>query len=128
MALYFLSNICLLADVFQSFKNNSLKRYKLISAYNGGVPKLVWSAFFKHIDRPIPLIIDQKMYQMIKPYIHGGICNAIVCYVCANKIMSLLYNLQQPSLTIIKVNAIIFYFWAISKKMPDQNLEWVSLE
>ena len=41
MALYLLSDICLLAGVFQSFRNQSLDEYKLDPAYFVNAPQLV---------------------------------------------------------------------------------------
>ena len=84
MALHLLSNIYLLADVFQAFRNNSLDEYQLDPAYLVSAAQLAWNALFKHIDRPIPLITDPEMYCMIQPNIRGGICHESVRYACAN--------------------------------------------
>ena len=84
MALYLLSDICMLADVFQEFRNNSLDEYQLDPAYFVSAPQLEWIALFKHIYRPIPLITDLEMYCMIQPNIRGGICHASVRYASAN--------------------------------------------
>ena len=40
MALYLLSDICLLADVFQAFRNNSLNEYQLDPANFASAPQL----------------------------------------------------------------------------------------
>ena len=40
MAIYLLSDICLLADMFQAFHNNSLDEDQLNSAYFVSAPKL----------------------------------------------------------------------------------------
>ena len=40
MALYLISDICLLADVFQAFRNNSLDEYQLNPAYFMSAPQL----------------------------------------------------------------------------------------
>ena len=78
MALYLLSDICLLADVFQAFRNQSLDEYQLNPAYFVSAPQLAWNALLKHIDRPVPLITDQEMYLMIQLNIRGNICHASV--------------------------------------------------
>ena len=78
IALYLLSDICLLADVFQAFRNNFVDEYQLDLAYFVSAPQLEWNALLKHIDRPIPLITDPEMYRMIQPNIRGGICHASV--------------------------------------------------
>ena len=65
MQLYLLSNICLLTDVFQMFRNNSLDEYQFDPAYFVSAPQLAWNALLKHIDQPIPLITDPEMNRMI---------------------------------------------------------------
>ena len=78
MQLYLLIDISLLADVFEMFRNNSLNENQLDSAYFVSEPQLAWNAHLKHINRPIPLITDPKMYRKIQPNILGGICDASV--------------------------------------------------
>ena len=120
MALYILSDICLLADVFQAFRNQSLNEYQLDPAYFVSVPQLAWNALLKHIDRPIPLITDLEMYRMIQPNIRGGIRYASVRYPRANnKLMSSLYHPRLLTLYFMEVNAINLYGWAMSQKMPN---------
>ena len=103
MALYLLSDICLLADVFQAFRNNSLDEYQLETAYFVSAPQLAWNALLKQIDRPIPLITDPEMYRMIQPNIRDGICHASVRYARANnKLMSSLYDPRLPTTYIME--------------------------
>ena len=92
MGLYLLNAICLLADVFQAFRNQYLDEYQLDPDYFVSAPQLAWNALLKHIDGPIPLITDPEMYRMIQPNIRGGICHASVRYVRAN-------NKLRPSAT-----------------------------
>ena len=127
MQLYLLSDICLLADVFQMFLYNSLLEYHLDPAYFVSAPQLAWNAILKHINRPIPLITDPKMYRMIQPNIYGGICHASVRYARANnKLMCSLYDPTQPTSNIMDVDANTLYGWAMSQEMPDGDFEWVS--
>ena len=127
MALYFLSDICLLADLFQAFRNQSLNEYQLDPAYIVNAPQLAWNALLKHIDRPIPLITDPEMYRMIAPNIRGEICHASVRYARDNnKLMGFLYDPRQPSSYIMEVDANNLYGWAMSQEMPDGDFEWVS--
>ena len=98
MALYLQSDICLLADVFQAFRNNSLDDYQLEPAYFVSAPQLAWNALLKHINRPIPLITDPEMCRLIEPNIRGCICHASVRYARANnKLLGSLYDPRQPT-------------------------------
>ena len=127
IALYFLSDICLLADVFQSFRNQSLDEYQLDPVFVVSAPQLVWNALLKHIDRPIPLITDPEMYRMIQPNIRGGIYHASVRNVSANnKLMGSRFDSWMPTSYIIKVDANNLYGLAMSQEMPDGDFEWVS--
>ena len=115
MGLYFQSDICLLADVFKTFQNNSLDEYQLDPAYCVSAPQLALNALLKHIDRPIPLITDPDMYRMIQPNIRVGICHASVRYARANnKLMDPLYKSRQPTSYIMEVDANNLYVWAMS--------------
>ena len=119
MARYLLSDILLLADVFQAFRNNYLDEYQLDPAYFVSTPQLAWNAHFKNIWRLIPLIPDLEMYQMILPNICGDISHASVCYARVNKkVMGSLYDPQQPTLYIMEVDANNLYGWAILQEMP----------
>ena len=114
MAVYLMSDICFLADVFKAFHNNSLNQYQLNSAYFVSVPQLAWNALLKHIDRPILLITDPEMYRMIQPNIRGGICSASGRYAGTNnKVMELLYDPRRPTSYIMKVDANNLSGWAM---------------
>ena len=115
MALYLLSDKCLLADVFQAFRNNSLNEYQLDPAYFVSAPQLAWNALFNQIDRPILLITDPEMYYMIQPKSRGGICHESVRYARAkNKLMGSFYAPRQPTSYIMEVDANTLYGWAMS--------------
>ena len=127
MPIHFLSDICLLADGFQAFRNNSVDEYQLNPAYFVSAPQLAWNALLKHIDRPIPLITDPEMYRMIQPNIRSGICHASVRYARANnKLMGSLYDPRQPTSYIIDIDANNLDGWATSQEMPDGYFEWLS--
>ena len=127
IALYLLSNICLLAEVLQAFLNNYLDEYQLDSAYFVSAPQLAWNALLKHIDRSIPLITDPEMYRMIKPNIRGGICHASVSYARANnKLIGSHHGPRQPTSYIRGVDANNLYGWARSQEMLNGDFEWLS--
>ena len=127
MSLYLLSDICLLADVFETFRSNSLEEYQLDLAYYVSAPQLAWNALLKFINRSIPIITDPEMYRMIQPNIRGGICHASVRYARANnKLMGSLYDPTKPTSFIMEVDANNLYGWAMSQAMPDGDFEWLS--
>ena len=127
MALNFMSDIFLLADLFEMFRNNSLEEYQLDPAYFLNAPQIALNAILKHIDRQIPLIINLEMYCMIHPNISGNICHAYVRYARANKkLISFFYDPRQPTSYIMEVDANNLYGWAVSQEMPEGDFEWLS--
>ena len=124
MALYLLSDICLLTDVFQAFRNKSLDEYQLDQAYFVGALQLAWNALLTHIDRPISLITDPEMYRMIKPNICGGICHVSVrCARANNKLMGSLFDPRLQTSYIMEVDANNLFGCAMSQEMPDGDFE-----
>ena len=124
IALYLLSDICLLADVFHAFQNNFLDDYQLDPVYYVSAPQLGWNVLLKHIDRSIPLITDPEMYRLIQPNIRGDICYASVRYTRANiKLLESHYDPLQPTSYIIEVDANNLNGWAMSQEMPDGDFE-----
>ena len=127
MRLYLLNDITILADVFETFRANSLDEYQLDPAYFINAPHLAWSALLKFINRPIHLITDPEMYRMIQPNIRGGIVHASVRFARANnKLLGSLYDPTKPTSYILYVDANNLYGWAMSQAMPDDEIEWLS--
>ena len=84
LELYLFKDVCLLTDVFQTFRATSKEAYDLDPAYFLSAPQLAWNAMLRFIMRPIKLISDAEMYRMIQPAVRGGICQASIRYVRAN--------------------------------------------
>jgi hypothetical protein len=78
LSLYLATDICLLADVFERFRDTSIEEYQLDPVYFVSAPHLAWNALLKYINRPIHLITNPEMYRMIQPSIRGGICHVSV--------------------------------------------------
>ena len=127
MRLNLLNDICILADVFKTFRANSLDEYQLDPAYYMSAPQLAWSALFKFINRPIHLLNDPEMHRMIQPNIRGGKVHATVRYARANnKMLGTLYDPRKPTSYILYVDANNLYGWAMSQPLPDDKIEWRS--
>ena len=60
--LYLKCDVLLLADVFEEFRNNSLKDYGLCSSHYLSAPALSWVAMLNMKKVEIKLIRDPNMY------------------------------------------------------------------
>ena len=106
-----------MADVFEAFRNTTLKNYKLDPAHFYTAPRLIWQALLKtaaqyceHKKRckhyelcpnefRLELLTDIEMLLMFEKGIWGGITQAVKRYVKANnKSMENLYNPDEVSI------------------------------
>ena len=71
--LYNKSDVLLLADVFENFRDVCLKNYKLDPAWYYTSPGLAWNAALKSTKIELELLSDNDMRLMIQQGIRGGI-------------------------------------------------------
>ena len=114
---YLATDVLLLADVFETFRNTCLKNYKLEPAHFYTAPKLAWQVLSKtavenseqEIGRKdcelcpdefrLELLTDIDMLLMVEKAIRGSITQAVKRYIKANnKYMNELHNLDQKSI------------------------------
>ena len=82
--LYVRSDTLLLADIFEHFRQSSLKNYELDPAHFVSLPGLAWQACLKKTNVELELLTDYDMLLMIEEGIMGGICHAMQRYAKAN--------------------------------------------
>ena len=82
--LYVQSDILLLADVFENFRNKCIEIYELDSANFLSALGFACQACIKKTGRKLELITDVDMIFMVEKRIRGGICHAINRYAKAN--------------------------------------------
>ena len=64
--LYVKTDVLLLADVFENFRNVCLTTYELDATHYYTAPGLSWDAMLKHAQVQLELIDDIDMYQMVE--------------------------------------------------------------
>ena len=70
--LYLKTDIVLLADVFEGFRNFALKTYELDPAHYISAPSLSWDAMLKYTKVELELLQDIDMHLFIEKGIRGG--------------------------------------------------------
>ena len=64
--LYLKCDVLLLADVFEKFRKNSLKNYKLCSSHYLSAPRLSWDAILNMTKIKLDLISDPVVYTLFE--------------------------------------------------------------
>ena len=123
--LYVQSDTLLLADIFENFRDMSLKIYGLDPAYFVSLPGFAWHACLKTTGVKLALITDINMLLMIESGMRGGVCHVIRSYAeASNKYMNNYdENKQSSFLSYLDTNNL--YGCPMMKKLPVGGFKWV---
>ena len=125
--LYNETDVLLLADVFENFRNICLENYKLDPAHYLTAPGLAWDACLKMTGVNLELLADIDMLLMVERGIRGGISMISNRYGEANnKYMEGSFNKSKPSKYIQFIDANNLYGAAMSKKLPTHGFKWMT--
>ena len=125
--LYLKSDVLLLADVFEEFRNICLENYSLDPAWYYTSPGLSWDALLKHSEVKLELLTDPDMLLMFEKGIRGGVSMILNRLGQANnKFMEEKFDSSRPSKFISYLDANNLYGWAMMKPLPVGDFEWMS--
>ena len=122
--LYLKFDVLLLADLFEKFRNNSLKDYGLFWSHYLSAPGLSLDAILKIAKSELELIPDLDMYIFFRkgtreiPYISNR-------YSKANNKYLKSYDLKQESKHIIYLDANDLYIYAMYQFLPTSRFKWI---
>ena len=127
--LYLKTDVILLENVFETFRETSLAHYGFYPAHFFTLPGLAWKACLKKTNVRLALLSDNEMFLMFERGIPGGITQAVHCYTSANdKYMESKYNPNQESTYIQYLNTNNLYGWAMSLPLPTCGFKWVDIQ
>ena len=123
------TNVILLANVFEAFRDTCLEHYKLDPVHFYTSPGLAWKACLKKTGIRLELLTDLDMLPMFEHGIRSGITQAVHRYALVNnKYMGELYNPKKESSYLQYLDANSLYGWAMSQPLPIGGFRWVSIE
>ena len=123
--LYLRSDVLLLADVFESFRDLCLENYKLDPSYYFTAPGLFYNACLKKTNINLELICDSNMHLMIENGIRGGISTITHRHSVANNKYMENYDPSKESKYIMYLDANNLYGYAMSQPLPTDGFRWM---
>ena len=125
--LYHETDVLLLADVFENFRNLCLKIYGLDPVYYYTAPGLAWDACLKMTNINLELLSDPNMLLMFEKGIRGGISIISNRYGEANnKYMGNRFNKNKLNKYLMYLDANNLYGCAMSEKLPIHSFKWLT--
>ena len=144
---YLKTDMLMLADVFEIFRNTCLRNYKLDLPHFYTAPRLAWQALLKtaivyceHEKRRkgcelcpnefrLGLLTDIDMLLMVEKGIRDEITQTVKRYARAsNKYTKDLYNLEKESIYLQYLGANNLYGWAMVHNLPTHLFLWKDAE
>ena len=126
LKLYNETDVLLLADVFENFRDVCLKNYGLDPVYYFTAPGLAWDACLKITGVNLELLTDSDMLLMIEKGIRGGISIISNRYGEANNKYMKDYDKTKLSKFLMYLDANNLYGWAMTQKLPVHSFKWMS--
>ena len=124
--LYLKSDVLLLADVFETFRDLCMENYKLDPAHYYTAPGLAWDASLFKTGVKLELLTDPDMYLMVERGIRGGISMISHRHSTANNKYMKDYNSNEESKYITYLDANNLYGHAMVQKLPTDGFRWMS--
>ena len=122
--LYVKTDVALLADVFENFRNLCQEQYGLDPAHYYTSPGLSWDALLKKTGVELELLTDLEKHLFVEREMRGGISMVSKRYSKANNPLVPDYVASKPNKYIVYLDANNLYGWAMSKPLPKKNFKW----
>ncbi len=124
--LYLMSDVLLLADVFENFRSVCLKAYNLDPCHFYTSPGLAWQACLKMTEVELDLLTDPDMYLFIEEGLRGGISMISNRFCKANNPYVPDYDPTQENSYVMYFDANNLYGWAMSQSLPTGEFDWLT--
>ena len=121
-----LTNVLLLAVVFENFRDMRLQHYGVDPAHNYTSSGLSWQASLKMTEVELDLLTDIDQHLFIEEGIRGGAATISHQYARANVSGMENYDVSKRNSYIMYLDANNLYGWVMSHPLPMSNFEWLT--
>ena len=126
--LYLRTDVVLLANVYEAFRDTCLRHYSLNPLHFYISPGLAWKACLKHTGIKLELLTNPDMLLMFELGIRCGITQVVHKYASANnKYMGDRFDPRSESSYLQYLDANNLYGWAMSQPLPTGGFKWVDV-
>ncbi|KAK3088565.1 hypothetical protein FSP39_020689 [Pinctada imbricata] len=124
--LYLKTDVLLLADVFENFRDLCLEFYHLDPAHYYTSPGLAWEAILKMTKVKLELLEDIDMVLMIEKGIRGGVSMISKKYARANNPKVPDYDTTKPNSWISYLDMNNLYGTSMVNSLPERDFDWLN--
>jgi len=121
--LYVKTDVVLLVDVFENFRNLCLEQYGLDPANYFMSPGLSWDALLKKTVVELELFTDYEMHLFVERGMQGGISMVSNRYAKGNNLQVPGYDPSKPKKYLLYLDANNLYGWAMSLPLPIRGFK-----
>ncbi|GFS98101.1 c2H2-type domain-containing protein [Trichonephila clavipes] len=126
LKLYQLTDVILLAEVFNNFRKLSLKNYELDPIHYISLSDLTFDAGLKFCKIELQLLSEVNDYLFFESNMRGGICLVGKRFAQANNPYIPAYDSSREHSYILALDCVNLYGYAMSMPLPYNNFAWLT--
>ena len=125
--LYITTDVLILADVFEAFRDTCINHCGLDPMHLYTSPELAWKSSLKITDIELELLTDNDMHLFIEKGLRDGAATITHNYAHANNPLLDNYDPSEENEYIISADANKLYGWEMSQPLPVRKFKWADI-